>query len=311
MRIIFCDSGFSRKEVDYMYAEEYKAAKSASLDISLISFEDLQKGETQSALKRVGQHPDMEMAIYRGWMLKPAEYARFYTGLLDRNIQLINSPVQYKYAHYLPENYETIRDFTPKTTFQRLEGDFNFNDFRQVLKGFGDRPVIVKDYVKSQKHYWAEACFIPQASNNEAAEAVVKRFLELQGPDLNEGLVFREFIELEELGTHVQSGMPLTKEFRLFIKDGKVIDTFYYWDEGDYQGLQPEIKSFLELIPRIKSNFFTMDIAKRKDGDWMIVELGDGQVAGLPENADKENFYQNLFIYSVAQTPVNLQILPK
>ena len=28
MRIIYCDSGFSPKEVDYMYAEEYKSAKS-------------------------------------------------------------------------------------------------------------------------------------------------------------------------------------------------------------------------------------------------------------------------------------------
>jgi hypothetical protein len=250
-----------------------------SLDISLINFEDLRKGE---------------MAIYRGWMLKPDEYARLYTALLQRNVQLINTPVQYKYAHYLPDNYETIRDFTPRTTFQKLEGDFDFNDFRQALKVFGDHPVIVKDYVKSQKHYWAEACFIPRASEDEAVETVVRRFLDIQGPDINEGLVFREFIELEELGAHTQSGMPLTKEFRLFVREGKIMDAFYYWDEGDYQGLQPEINSFEELIPEIKSNFFTMDIAKRKDGDWMIVELGDGQVAGLPENADKEKFYQNL-----------------
>lgn len=294
MKIIFCDSGFSRKEVDYMYAEEYKAAKSASLDIALINFEDLRKGEMVSALKRINECPETEAAIYRGWMLKPAEYARFYAALLQRNIQLINTPVEYKYAHYLPENYETIRDFTPRTTFQKLEGDFDFNDFRQLLKVFGDRPVIVKDYVKSQKHYWEEACFIPRASDDKTVEAVIKRFLDLQGPELNEGLVFREFIELEELATHAQSGMPLTKEFRLFIKEGKIMDAFHYWDEGDYQGLQPEIMTFQDLIPKIKSNFFTMDIAKRKDGEWMIVELGDGQVAGLPENADKEKFYQNL-----------------
>ncbi len=37
-----------------------------------------------------------------------------------------------------------------------------------------------------------------------------------------------------------------------------------------------------------------MDIAKRKDGDWMIVELGDAQVAGLPENADALKFYRGL-----------------
>jgi hypothetical protein len=43
MRILFCDSGFSSKEVDYMYQEEYDAAKAASISCSLISFEALSK----------------------------------------------------------------------------------------------------------------------------------------------------------------------------------------------------------------------------------------------------------------------------
>jgi hypothetical protein len=37
-----------------------------------------------------------------------------------------------------------------------------------------------------------------------------------------------------------------------------------------------------------------MDVAKRKDGAWMIVELGDGQVAGLPDEAAARSFYQAL-----------------
>ena len=37
-----------------------------------------------------------------------------------------------------------------------------------------------------------------------------------------------------------------------------------------------------------------MDVAKKKDGDWIIMELGDGQVAGLPDNADRNEFYNNL-----------------
>ncbi|MBL3657241.1 ATP-grasp domain-containing protein [Fulvivirga sediminis] len=49
-----------------------------------------------------------------------------------------------------------------------------------------------------------------------------------------------------------------------------------------------------EIALSIKSNFFTMDVAKKTNGDWIIMELGDGQVAGLPDNADKEEFYHNL-----------------
>jgi hypothetical protein len=39
-----------------------------------------------------------------------------------------------------------------------------------------------------------------------------------------------------------------------------------------------------------------MDIAKRKDREWIIVELGDGQVAGLPENVETMEFYEALFV---------------
>ena len=69
---------------------------------------------------------------------------------------------------------------------------------------------------------------------------------------------------------------------------------YKYWDEGDYQNVEPIVEGFEEIIPKIKSNFFTMDIAKRKNGNWIIVELGDGQVAGLPDNADKDEFYDEL-----------------
>jgi hypothetical protein len=69
-----------------------------------------------------------------------------------------------------------------------------------------------------------------------------------------------------------------------------------YWEEGDYQGVVPPLDQFTEVAKRIRSDFFTMDIAKRKDGQWMIVELGDAQVAGLPEDADVMSFYRQ-FLY--------------
>jgi hypothetical protein len=294
MRIIFCDSGFSPKEVDYMYAEEYKSAKQKFIQTSLISFEDLKRGNVDSALKRVRPSEEKEIGIYRGWMLKPSQYETLYNSLLEKNIELINNSIEYRFCHYLPESYETIKEFTPKTTFKELDSEFKIENFQHEIDVFGDKPIVIKDYVKSQKHYWNEACFIPNASDKEKANSVISKFIELQDSDLNEGLVFREFVELEELTNHSESGMPLTKEFRVFIKNGEVMTILKYWDEGDYQNVEPVIENFEEIIPKIKSNFFTMDIAKKKDGNWIIVELGDGQVAGLPDNADKDEFYTEL-----------------
>lgn len=279
-----------------MYAEEYQSARHNNFQVSLISFEELKRGNVEAALKFIRPRPneEKEIGIYRGWMLKPNQYELLYVALLDKNIELINNSSEYMFCHYLPENYPAIINVTPKTTYKKIQSGFTYDDYQQEIEAFGNKPVIVKDYVKSQKHYWNEACFIPNAADKVRVESVVNKFIELQASDLNEGLVFREYVELEELTTHSTSGMPLTKEFRLFVKEGKVMTIYKYWDEGDYQNVEPIIEGFEQIIPKIRSNFFTMDIAKKKDGNWIIVELGDGQVAGLPDNANKEEFYAEL-----------------
>jgi hypothetical protein len=37
-----------------------------------------------------------------------------------------------------------------------------------------------------------------------------------------------------------------------------------------------------------------LDIAQCADGSWMIIELGDGQVSGLPDSLAPDIFYQKL-----------------
>jgi hypothetical protein len=37
-----------------------------------------------------------------------------------------------------------------------------------------------------------------------------------------------------------------------------------------------------------------MDVARRLDGEWMIIELGDAQVSGLPREDDAGAFYEAL-----------------
>ena len=110
----------------------------------------------------------------------------------------------------------------------------NKDEVMALLCPFGEKPIIVKDYVKSRKHEWNEACYIPSASDRQGVERVVTRFLHVQGEDLNEGLVFREFIDFEPLVSHSKSHMPLTREFRLFVLDGQIIFSTPYWEEGDY-----------------------------------------------------------------------------
>ena len=41
-------------------------------------------------------------------------------------------------------------------------------------------------------------------------------------------------------------------------------------------------------------NFFVIDIAQKEDGDWIIIEVNDGQQSGLSENS-ADILYQNLY----------------
>jgi hypothetical protein len=56
--------------------------------------------------------------------------------------------------------------------------------------------------------------------------------------------------------------------------------------------------TFRDIAQNVQSRFFTMDVARRVDGNWIIVELGDAQVAGLPAKADVEAFYLALSSYN-------------
>jgi hypothetical protein len=116
-----------------------------------------------------------------------------------------------------------------------------------------------------------------------------------QGEDLAGGLVFREYVAFAPLATHARSGMPLTREYRSFWLNGSPILTAPYWEEGDYAGVEPPIAAFRPAAAEIGSHFFTMDVAQLAGGSaWQIVELGDGQVAGIPQRADVAHLYAAL-----------------
>ena len=44
----------------------------------------------------------------------------------------------------------------------------------------------------------------------------------------------------------------------------------------------------------MNSSFYTVDYAEMEDGDWKIIESGDGQVSGLSDFQNAESFYRKL-----------------
>jgi hypothetical protein len=299
MRLLFCASPLDPRQVDPDWSAEARAAREADWKVELIDFEALAAGEVTSAIRRVAASEEPAEALYRGWMLSPERYGVLFEALATRkNLRLVNDPAQYRTCHHLPGFYPLIEGRTPRSCWIARD-DFSPDHLEPALAMLGDAlgsgPAIVKDFAKSQKHYWAEACFIPDASDRPAAERVIRRFLELQGDDLAGGLVFREFLDLDIAGVHPQSGMPLAREFRIFYCAGRPLDAQVYWgaDVAD-PGAPPPADEFAALARAIPSRFFALDAARLKDGRWVVVEIGDGQVSGLPEGTDAAAFYASL-----------------
>ena len=238
MNILFCNNPLAGKTADPEYDDELIAANENGFTTVLFSYEDLtQDKDAEFATRKIKPINTLQRIIYRGWMLKPYQYSLLYDALVKKNYKLINSPVEYQNCHYFPDSYKFISGYTPKTIWLAVENqEVNYDQVFEAIAPFETSGLIIKDYVKSQKHYWDTACFIPIATDRDKVKSVINKFVELQNTDLNEGLVIREFVELNDLAIHSKSGMPLKQEYRLFFLNGQLLGCYNYWEEGEYFG---------------------------------------------------------------------------
>lgn len=284
MLVLYPNDPRNVRSPDPDYADEARCASTTGFRIGVIDHDSLCAGDVDRALRfcENGSGP----CVYRGWMMTATTYATLHAALLQHGYAPLTNPKQYAFSHHLPENFPAIATNSPNTTWitsqdAGLAQAPDWNAISGTAARLGSGPCIVKDWVKSQKHAWLTACYIPDAQDRAAIERIAGRFLFLQGEQLMGGLVFRKFIPLQTIGIHPRSGMPLGAEVRSFWIGGNPGVIFPYWDEASFDE-KPPMNSFGNIGQSLPSPFFTMDIAKTADGRWIIMELGDGQVAGLP-----------------------------
>lgn len=286
VNFLFCNHPLYSKRVDMDYETEYQEA-GLNHACALFSYEDLKVGK----LSLFGE--DISgLTIYRGWMMKPNLYRVFYNLLEERGIYLINTPEEYEKYHMLPGWYDDFADMTVKSIWEERGDATSILEMSSALNG----SYVVKDYVKSRKHEWYDACYIPDIADKETALKVIRTFVERQGEMLVGGIVLRKFEELKQIGFHERSGMPLSEEYRVFVYAGKIHTIDNYWDTDLVADFSEEELAWIESIAaKVQSNFVTVDLARKEDGTLIIMELGDGQVSGLQET-DEKDFYEGFRI---------------
>ena len=280
LHMLFCSQPFEPEQIDSDFEGEYTAAK-ALFPCTLVSYEDLLEDKlVLKGLKFKG------LVIYRGWMMPPDIYARFYDLLDRKGMVLINTPEEYTRYHQLPGWYEMFNSETAQSVWTDNGSLDEAVQAGQTLEG----PCIVKDYVKSRKHEWYDACFIRDIQNENEARRVIGNFLQRQGEDLAGGVVIRQYVPLKQIGYHEASGMPISEEYRVFVFAGHILTIDGYWKQDIPELSDAETQWIASIAAKVQSSFVTVDLARKEDGTLTIMEFGDGQVSGL-QNLQPETFY--------------------
>ena len=282
LNFIFCSHPLNKKSVDEEYLEEYQAA---GLDhtCALFSYEDLENGKLSLYCEDI-----KGLTIYRGWMMPPHMYELFYNLLQKKGIQLINSPKEYAKYHLLPVWYSDFEGLTPFSVWNESRDIGDALELTERLEG----AFVVKDYVKSRKHEWYDACFIKDISDRKETFRVINNFLNRQGENFEGGVVLRKLERLKSIGSHKDSGIPISEEYRVFVFKGEILISDNYWSENEEVNISEDEYIWIESIAsKIESNFVTIDLARKTDGSLIIMEMGDGQVSGL-QQIDAYEFYR-------------------
>lgn len=199
---------------------------------------------------------------------------------------LVNTPTQHRWVADF-EYYDVLQKYTPKT--------YTLSQARDIPQG----SFVVKGQTNSKKWQWDRSMFAKSRD-----EALFKAYCLMDDSMIGcQDILIREYVPLvtHEIGIN---GLPFTEEWRFFYLYGKYVAHGYYWSTASeeliaqkkQEDIEPEGKAFAESMAKLVSEhviFVAIDIAKTVEGNWIVIELNDGQMSGLSE-IDPAAFYKNM-----------------
>lgn len=252
MNILFPSSPFYKSTFDDCFEDELIAAKKCGFSCFYISIDDLFCGK----FKVTPDLPKGEKILYRGWMLQKDQYEKLCGYIINAGAIPMVSPEEYILCHHLPNWYPICKDFTIETVVLPEDADFV-----ESLKDVNWPAYFVKDYVKSIDG----SGVLSSSPSKELIKDVVSQIKKYRG-FIEGGVCVRKFEKIVK-GT----------EERYFVFNGIPYSIDGGWPVVVYA-----------VAKRIKSPFYSVDIAKTEAGNMVVIELGDGQVSDLKNWSAKE-----------------------
>lgn len=152
-----------------------------------------------------------------------------------------------------------------------------------------EQPVVLKG-LHADKSRWSRMF----AMNREAAIKLRSELWRDTGM-ADQPIVAREFVPLAQLGESVTGGCPPCEEWRVFVLDGRIVGEAPYWPPDDCTRPCPELagipgsRSFIDsAVSAVRAacpslRWIALDLGRTTSGRLYVVEVSDGQRAGIPD----------------------------
>ncbi len=197
-----------------------------------------------------------------------------------------------------------------KTLFDIVEGRAfsNIEAIHEAAQSLGF-PVFMRTERLSSKHEWNETCFV---ENEEALDGNIRQLVEASlecdiiGKPV-EAIVFREYIKMHST-FKAFGGLPISKERRYFVDNGKVICHHPYWPEEAIQfwswddTKEPKLwkvllhemnreredeiallSKYALQVSKVLNGYWSVDFCLAQDGPWYLIDCAQGEVSWHPK----------------------------
>ena len=156
-------------------------------------------------------------------------------------------------------------------------------------------PVFIRTEMLSNKHDWKRSCFLEKKEDlishlknlvEQSSIATIDRMTPCNF------FAVREMIPTESYFNYFPGEMPITKEVRIFVRDGKIECKHPYWPTKIFESkYQDKVNSLRELseeddkmtnemamyISRLFSGYWSIDLLKAKSGKWFCTDMAIGE----------------------------------
>ncbi len=230
--------------------------------------------------------PDNSIVLSR-YSCRPF-YKELEKDLENKHCRLLNTFDQHMWIAEFQWYFEVeeLQKYTPKTWQQY-----------QLAYIKDDGPFVVKGCTNSKKHKWNTHMYaetradIGMVINNLMDDSLIQC----------QNLIVRKYEKLKTFETGL-NGLPFTNEWRFFFYNDVMLSHGYYWgttldDKSVANCPDSTITLAREIASIVKDYvpFFVLDLGEKENGEWILIEINDGQMSGLSDN-DADLLYKNLKI---------------